>query len=168
MKVYVDLIILLNFYLDFLLLMTTSITLKRNVTIKRVILGTLVGSISIIFLFWSINNIMLFIFKIIIAISMNIITFKYKDLKYTLNNLGYFYMISIILGGFLYYLNLEFSYTHIGMIFINKGISVNAIFLIIISPLILYIYYRQAKKFKTNFNLIYEINICLKNKKTLN
>ena len=168
MKVYVDLIILLNFYLDFLLLMTTSITLKRNVTIKRVILGTLVGSISIIFLFWSINNIMLFIFKIIIAILMNIITFKYKDLKYTLNNLGYFYMISIILGGFLYYLNLEFSYTHIGMIFINKGISVNAIFLIIISPLILYIYYRQAKKFKTNFNLIYEINICLKNKKTLN
>ena len=98
---------------------------------------------------------------------MVILTFGYKDLKYTINNLGYFYMISVILGGFLYYLNLEFSYTHIGLIFINKGISVNAIFLILISPIILYIYYKQSKKFKTNYNLIYEITIGLKNKQIL-
>lgn len=168
MKVYVDLIFLLNFYLDFLLLMTTSITLKRSVSLKRILLGTFIGSTSILFLFWSINNILLFFFKLIIAILMVILTFSYKDLKYTLNNLGYFYMISVILGGFLYYLNLEFSYTHIGLIFINKGISINAIFLILISPVILYIYYRQAKQFKSNYNLIYEIEIGLKNKEKLN
>ena len=167
MKVYVDLIFLLNFYLDFLLLMTTSITLKRSASLKRILLGTLIGSISILFLFWSINNILLFFFKLIIAILMVILTFSYKDLKYTLNNLGYFYMISVILGGFLYYLNLEFSYTHIGLIFINKGISINALFLILISPGILYIYCRQAKQFKTNYNLVYEIEIGLKSKEKL-
>lgn len=167
MKVYVDLIILLNFYLDFLLLMTTSVTLKRNTSLKRILLGTLIGSLSILFLFYSISSFWLFFVKLGIAIFMVVITFGYKDLKYTLNNLGYFYMISVILGGFLYYLNLEFSYTHIGLIFINKGISVNAVFLILISPVILYIYYKQSKKFKTNYNLIYDITIGLKNKKIL-
>lgn len=167
MKVYVDLIFLLNFYLDFLLLMTTSVTLKRNVSVKKILLGTCIGSFSIFFLFYSINSILLFFFKLLIAISMVVVTFHYKDLKYTFNNLGYFYMISVILGGFLYYLNLEFSYTHIGLIFINKGISINAIFLILISPFILYIYYRQAKKFKSNYSLIYDVKIILKNNQQL-
>ncbi len=167
MKVYVDLVILLNFYLDFLLLVTTSIVLKRNITLKRILLGTIIGSISILFLFYSISSILLFFFKLFIAIIMIISVFGYKDLKYTLNNLGYFYMISVILGGFLYYLNLEFSYTHIGLIFINKGISINAVFLILISPIILYIYYKQVKKFKTSYNLIYEVEIGFKSKEKL-
>lgn len=168
MKVYVDLIIFLNFYLDFLLLITTSITLKRNSSLKRILFGTIVGSISIFFLFFNVGNFLLFFLKLAIAILMVIGTFGYKNLKYTLNNLGYFYMISVILGGFLYYLNLEFSYTHIGFIFINKGISINAIFLILISPLILYVYYRQAKKMKATYNLVYQVVISLKNKKILN
>lgn len=94
---------------------------------------------------------------------MMLIAFGYKDLKYFLNNLGYFYMISVILGGFLYYLNLEFSYTHIGLIFINKELNINAIVLILISPIILYIYTRQAKKMKATMNLTYEVFIALKN-----
>lgn len=98
---------------------------------------------------------------------MILITFGYKNVKYTINNLGYFYMISVILGGFLYYLNLEFSYTHVGLVFINNGISINAVFLILISPLILYIYYRQSQKMKTNYNLIYKIEIVLKDKKEI-
>lgn len=164
MKVYIDLVFLLNFYLDFLLLVTTSIVLKRNTSIKRILLGTIMGSISILFLFYNISSFFLFFFKLFIAIFMIISAFGYKDLKYTVNNLGYFYMVSVILGGFLYYLNLEFSYTHIGLIFINRGISINAIVLILISPIILYIYYKQVKKFKTNYNLIYEVEIGLKSK----
>lgn len=165
MKVYIDLVILLNFYLDFLLLVTTSITLKRNASIKRLFLGALFGSLSTFFLFFSVGTILLFFFKILIAIGMVLLSFQFKDLKYTFNNLGYFYMISVILGGFLYYLNLEFSYTHIGMVFINKGISVNAIFLLIISPIILYIYYKQTKNFKTSYHLMYKVVIGFKKKK---
>lgn len=167
MKVYVDLIFFLNFYLDFLLLMTTSVTLKRNASMKRLFLGTFIGSSSIFFLFYNVNYIFLFFLKLLIAILMVVSTFHYKDLKYTLNNLGYFYMISVILGGFLYYLNLEFSYTHVGLVFINKGISINLLFFIIISPVILYIYYRQAKQFKITYNLIYDVEIGLKDKEKL-
>ncbi len=167
MKVYIDLIVLLNFYIDFLLLITTSITLKRNASFKRIVLGSLLGSFSILFLFFSISSLPLFLGKISIAIAMNLMAFQYKDLKYTLNNLGYFYMLGVILGGFLYYLNLEFSYTHVGMIFINKGISINAVFLILISPIILYIYYKQSKKFKTTFHLVHQVEIGIKNSLSL-
>ena len=165
MKVYIDLVLILNLYLDFLLLMTTSIVLKRSAPLKKIGLGAIVGSLSTLFLFWNTNNILLFFFKIGLACLMNILTFGFKDIKYFVNNFGYFYMISVILGGFLYYLNLEFSYSHIGLIFINKGLNINAIFLIIFSPVILYIYYRQAKKMKSNYNLIYEVTIILKEKK---
>ncbi len=167
MKVYVDLVFLLNIYLDFLLLITTSVTLKRNASLKRIGLGTLLGSTSIFFLFWSINNILLFFIKIAIAIGMVLISFGYKDIKYLLNNLGYFYMISIILGGFLYYLNLEFSYAHIGMIFINNGISINWLVLCLFSPFILYIYYRQSQKMKSTYNLNFRITIMLRNKQKI-
>lgn len=165
MKVYVDMVFLLNFYLDFLLLMTTSIVLKRNASLKRLLLGTLLGSLSIFFLFFSLNQVLLFLFKVFIAIGMVLITFSFKDLKYTLNNLGYFYMVSVILGGFLYYLNVEFSYSHIGLIFFHHKMNISALFLLILSPIILYIYSKQSKNFKTMYNLIYDVEIVLKNKK---
>ena len=145
--------------------MTTSVVLKRNASLKRLILGTLLGSFSIFFLFFPVNQILLFLFKILIAVGMVLMAFQYKDLKYTLNNLGYFYMISVILGGFLYYLNVEFSYSHIGLIFFYHKINCNALFLIIISPIILYIYNKQSKKFKTMYNLLYDVEIVLKKEK---
>lgn len=170
MKVYVDLVFVLNLYLDFLLVMTTSLVLKRNASLKKIIFSSLLGSGSILFLFWNIPSSFLFFFKLGIAILMMLIAFGYKNLKYFLNNLGYFYMISVILGGFLYYLNLEFSYTHIGLVFINKGLNVNAVVLLIISPIILYIYNSQAKKMKSTYNLTYKVIISLKGGKkyTLN
>ena len=74
-------------------------------------------------------------------------------------------MSSIILGGFLYLLNLEFSYKHIGIIFFNNGLSINFIFLLIFSPLILYIYIKQTKKLRYNYSNYYTIERINKNKK---
>ena len=127
--------------------------------------GSFIGGISILFLFFNINSILLFIFKLIISILMTLITFKYKNIKYTLINLLYLYMSSIILGGFLYLLNLEFSYKHIGMIFYNKGLSINFITLLILSPIILYIYIKETKLLKYNYSNYYTIEIYLNNKK---
>lgn len=165
MKIYLDLVMMLNFIIDFLLLMTVSIILKRNVSINRLLIGSFIGGISILFLFININSIELFIYKIIISILMCLITFKYISIKYTLINLGYLYITSIILGGFLYLLNLEFSLKHIGIIFINKGISINFMFLLIISPIILYIYIKQSKSLKYNYNNYYNVEIIINKKK---
>lgn len=164
MKIYLDLVMILNFFIDFILLLTVSIILKRNVSIIRIMLGAFVGGISILFLFFDMNSITLFLFKIIISIFMILITFKFINIKYTLINLFYLYMTSIVLGGFLYLLNIEFSYKKVGIIFINNGFSINLIFLIIFSPIILYIYIKQSKNLKYNYSNYYNIEIIKNNK----
>ena len=103
--------------------------------------------------------------KFLISLIMILVSFGYKNFKYTMVNMLYLYMSSIILGGFLYLLNIEFSYKHIGILFFNKGLSINFIFLLIFSPIILYIYIKQTKNFRYNYSNYYNIEIFIKNKK---
>ncbi len=163
MTIYIDLIALLNFAMDFLLLITVNLTLKRNANIKRLLLGAVIGSLTLIFLFLPISNITLFIFKIIMSFIICIAAFSWKDLHYTIENMIYFYMSGTILGGFLYYLNLEFSYKHDGIVFFHHGLSINFLFLIIVSPLVLYIYIRSQKKMKSQYAHYHKLIITFKN-----
>ena len=164
MKIYLDLIMILNFFIDFILLLTVSIILKRRVKIINILIGSFIGGLSILLLFLNINSIELFFYKLIISIIMTLVSFKYKNIKYTLVNILYLYMTSIVLGGFLYLLNLQFSYKHIGIIFYNNSFSINFIFLIIFSPIILYIYIKQTKNFRNNYSNYYNIKIFIKNR----
>ncbi|MBR1417037.1 MAG: sigma-E processing peptidase SpoIIGA [Bacilli bacterium] len=125
MVIYIDLLIALNLIYDFLILKVVSIVLKRNTNNMRIFIASIIGEISILFLVLNFNYILLFICKIFLAILLNIITFNYKSIKYTIYNLSYFYMISIILGGFIYFLYL-------------KGI--NYIIIMLLIPIILFIY----------------------------
>lgn len=162
MKLYLDLIFILNFLFDLLLLLVVGIILKRNSKLSRLLLGALVGSISIFILFININSFQLFIYKIIISILMILIAFGYKNLKYTSRNLFYLYINSIILGGFLYLLNIQFSYEQTGFIFYHQGLSINWIILLITSPIILYIYSKQIILLKNNYANYYLIDIYFK------
>lgn len=164
MKIYIDLILFLNFALDFIILLTTSILLKRNTKLIRVFIGSLIGSITVLVLFIPFTTFSLFVMKIILSVIIVISTFGYVDIKYTLNNLFYFYIISIILGGFMYYLNIEFSYKNIGLVFFHKEIGTNYIFIILISPIILFLYSRMMKKYKLNISLNYKVELYIKNK----
>lgn len=147
--VYVDLVLLLNFFYDFLLLLTTSVILKRNAKIFRVILGAFIGGLSIIVLFFKFDFIQIFLIKIYLSIIMCLITFDYKDFKYLMNNILTFYFASILLGGFLYLLTIE--------------TNIKTIFLFILSPIILYIYVRQAKNLKNQIKNYYKVDLYLNN-----
>ena len=155
---------ILNFFFDFILLLSVSILLKRRVSIYRIMSGAFIGGISILFLFIDISSFQLFIYKILISIIMLLITFKYKSFIYTFKNFIFLYSTSMILGGFLYFLNIEFSYKQIGMIFINNGLSINFIFLVIFSPIIIYIYIKQGLWLKQNYNNYYKMNLIYNNK----
>ena len=159
MTVYIDGLLFLNFYLDFLLLLTVVVALKRNVKVFRIILGAFVGSLTILVLFFKIGSLELFFIKIYLSFIMCIVCFGYHDLKSFLINIGCFYIVSILLGGFLYFLNITFSYKHNGIIFFNNGFSINALFLIIISPIILYFYIKQMKLFKQKIAFSFKTNI---------
>ena len=164
MTVYIDGLLFLNFYLDFLLLLTVVVVLRRNVKLFRIILGAFVGSLTILILFFKLSSLDLFFIKIYLSFLMCIICFGYHNLKMFLTNIGFFYVVSILLGGFLYFLNITFSYKNEGLVFFNNGISVNALFLVIISPVILYFYIKQVKMFKKKVACFFKTNIYIGHK----
>lgn len=155
---------LLNFFFDFILLLSVSILLRRNVSIYKILGGSFIGGISILFLFFNINSFVLFLYKFIVSLSMILVTFGYRSISYTYKNMLYLYTTSIVLGGFLYFLNVEFSYRQSGLIFINNGLSVNVVFLIIFSPIIIYIYIKQGLWLKNNYSNYYKVQIINNNK----
>ena len=167
MKIYLDLVFILNFLYDLLLLMTVDLTLKRHTKFKRLVFSAILGAISLLILFIPCGEIILFLFKVIVSILMLLIAFGYKNVKYFGTNMLYLYMCSVILGGFLYLLNIEFSYKREGLIFYYDGFSINYLLLLIIAPIILFLYVREHKKFKSTYNYNYRVSIVFKNGKTL-
>jgi len=163
MTIYIDIVFLINFILDFLLLLTVNIALKRYSKIRRIILGALFGSISLISLFIPLNRASLFLLKIMMSLIMSLIAFGYKNFRYTFYNIIYLYMTSIILGGFLYYLKVEFSYSNKGFIFYYKGLAINYIFLFILAPIILYVFTKSIKVLKEIKNYYYKVRVIFSN-----
>lgn len=149
MIVYLDLVCLLNIFLDFILLMSVSVVLTRNAKIKRIILGSMIGGVSTLILFVHLNSFTSLIFKIILGIIMVITTFGYKNLKYTLNNLFYLYTLSFSIGGVMY-------------LFMNKMIY-NYVILIIGFFIVSILYIKQIKKFQNNYSEYYEVEIIYQN-----
>ena len=154
MTIYLDLLFLLNFIYDLLLLLTVSVTLKRNTKFKRILLGSFFGAISTFIILIPINKYLLLILKILSSVIMLIITYSFKNIKYFLNNLLYLYMTSVILAGFLYFLKLEFN-------------NLSYLISLSIAPLILYLYINEQKKLKEIVNYYKKVIITFKNNKTL-
>lgn len=162
MKVYLDLIFITNFLFDFIILLSVSIILKRNVKIIKIVLGAFFGSITVFSLFLRFNSVSLFFFKLVISIGMLLITFSFKNIRYFFKNFYYLYMVSIIMGGVLYFINIQLSYKNIGLLFITNGFNINILISIPLSIFVLYKYIKQIKNLKTNYNKYYKITIYLK------
>lgn len=165
MKIYVDLVLFLNFAFDFLLLLVVSILLRRNVSVHKLMLGAFIGSFTILCLFFRMSSFSLFLIKVLISVVMIMVSFGFRNIKYFCKNMGILYMSSMVLGGFLYFLNVQFSYSQVGLVFYHHGLGINFILLVLFSPLILYIYIKQGKAMKQNYNFYYKVNIFFQNQK---
>ena len=104
MRNYFEFVFIINFLLDFMILYGTKRILKRNVTCIRLIIGSLFGSISTFFVFFSLSSFDIFLLKVILSICIIFISFGFKGF---FNNWFYFYLISIIFGGVIYLLDLK-------------------------------------------------------------
>ena len=131
----------------------------------RILLGALVGSMSILFLFLPLSSLTLFLLKLLVSIFMILVTFGYKNISSFKKNFFYFYILSIMLGGIIYFLDITFSYKNTGLIFFNNGLSINFIVLLIIGPIILFLYIKEQKEYKKNYTLIHTVEVKIKNKK---
>lgn len=121
MKIYFEFIFILNFLLDFMILYGTKRILKRKQSILRLIVGSLIGAFTTIFLFVKITSIRLFFLKIIISSFMIISSFGIKDF---FHNIFYFYLISIIVGGVIYLFDLrDYSiFYYVSLIGLSLGV----------------------------------------------
>lgn len=92
---------------------------------------------------------------------MVLIAFKYKNIKYFLTNLLYFFMSSILLGGFIYFINLKLK-----NVILNE-LLFNTVVFLISSPIIILVYIKTSLNLKNNYSLIYKVDIYI-NKKIIN
>ena len=150
MVIYVDLVFLLNVFLDFVLLMSVSVILTRNVKIKRLLLGSIIGGLSTLLLFINVNSIISFILKIILGLLMVIVTFGYHSIKYTWNNIFYLYTLSFSVGGVMYLLMDKEYYNYLVLI---VGFSIS-----------LFFYLKMIKKYQATYSNYYEVKILIKDK----
>lgn len=161
MKVYLDLVFFINFFFDFLILLATKIVLKEIVPLWRLLVGSLVASGSIFLLFLSLNNLELFLIKVGISILIILITFGRRNF---LSDILYFYLISIILGGFLYLFDISFTYKNEGVIFFSHGLGLNLLAIIVLAPIFIYFYIKQNKKIKNQVSITHKVEIYVNKK----
>ena len=154
MKVYLDVIFFINYIYDFIILLSSSILLKRNTKIIRIILGSLFGSLTMFIYFIRMNNVELFLYKVFISSVMLVITFNYKNIRYFFKNLYYFYLIGIILGGLIFFINNNAFF-----------IKNNLIMGIILSIICIFFYINNIKDLKTNYNKYLKVKLYFNNYK---
>ena len=157
MMVYIDFLVIIDIMMNYLIIITTSIILKRITNYKRIIISSIIGLIPIIFIFIIKNRFLIFILTIIFSFFMSVIAFKYKDIIYTIKNIMYMYFTSVFLAGSIYLIN-----TNILPKIDNS--LLNVIILIIISPIITVIFIKNIRNLKSNYSNYYLIDIYLKDK----
>ena len=161
MKIYVDLVLSLNFFIDFLILYGVNKTLKENRKIINLLKCALFGSLTVLILFLKLNKIEIIIYKIVISILINLITFGFKNIK---KDIIYFYLISIIIGGSLYLIDINNKIEINGLIYTNNGRSLNKLVIIISIPLIILETLKELKSNKYINSNIYQVKIFIDKK----
>lgn len=152
MKIYIDLFFLFNIIMDAIIITSTSILLKRKTNIFRILISSLVGGISSVLMFTSLNKIFIEITSVII---MMLITFKYENLRYTLKNIFYMYILSVLLGGLIYLFNIR----------VTTNVFITYLIIIIISVEVMILYVKEMKKMKNIYNNYYKVDISFKDGK---
>ena len=154
MKIYIDLFFLFNVIMDATIITSTSILLKRKTSTLRIILSALVGGISSLFLFTSLNKILVEVLSIILMV---IIAFRYENIRYTCKNILYMYILSTLLGGIVYLFNIKVSSSTFWTYFIIIIISIEAMVL----------YIKEIRKMKNIYNNYYKVDIFFKDREKL-
>ena len=154
MKMYIDLFFIFNVIMDYSIIMSTNILLKRRTSYIRMILSSLIGGISSLVLFTSLNKIVIEIVSIVIMV---LISFGYKGIRYLINNILYMYILSTLLGGIIYLFNIK----------VSNSMFLTYLIIIVISIEIMLLYIKENKKMRSIYNNYYKVDIYFKDREKL-
>lgn len=155
MAIYIDVIWFLNFWIDLLLLLLTSIFLKRNLVKKRLLFGAFLAASSVFLLLTPLSSIYYHpIFKLLFSCCIVVTTFGFKRFSYFIENLFSFYFVSFICGGGLialhYFFNSEMAILN-GVVTTKStgfGTPVSWFFVILGFPIIWFFSKKRIDKIK--------------------
>ena len=154
MKMYIDLFFIFNVIMDYIIIMSTNILLKRRTSYIRMILSSLIGGISSLVLFTSLNKIVIEIVSIVIMV---LISFGYKGIRYLINNILYMYILSTLLGCIIYLFNIK----------VSNSMFLTYLIIIVISIEIMILYIKENKKMRSIYNNYYKVDIYFKDREKL-
>ena len=149
MIIYTDLFFLFNAIMDMIIIIGTSLILRRKTSYLRITISSILGGFSSLILFTNINNI---IVNIVIIIILSLIAFGYKSIEYTIKNIFYLYLLSTMLGGIMYLFRIKVSTNYL----------LSYLIMIIISIETVALYVKESRKLKNIYNNYYKVSICFK------
>lgn len=100
MTIYLDIVIIENLIMNYIILYATSIIAKKKIKQTRAFIASIIGTIYVIMLY--ITKLPIYssiISKIILSIIMVYIMFKPESIKMLINNILLFYLTSFVFGG---------------------------------------------------------------------
>lgn len=146
MKIYIDLFFLFNVIMDYIIVLGTSVVLKRVSSRKRIFISSLLGGVGSLFLFSGVNK---FFIEVVLIILMSLVAFGYRDYKYTIRNIFYLYFISTLLGGIIYLFNIR----------VSNSSMLTYLIIIVISIEVSILYVKEVKRIKNIYNNCYRVDI---------
>lgn len=100
MTIYIDIVLIENLIMNYIILLTTGIVLKTKIKHLRLIAGSLVGAIyTVLTYIVTIKIYSNFFFKILLSVIIIYIAFYPQNVKQMWKQLIVFYLISFVFGG---------------------------------------------------------------------
>ncbi len=153
MYVYIDLLLIINFFTDLSILLIINKLLKKSKKLIRLIISSIVGELSILIIIFNLSTITSLFYKILLSILIIKVAFNEHNKDELIKELKYFYLISIILGGIIY--------------FILENITKNKSIVIILSIFIIIYLIKTIKKYFIKIkseNIRHNLKIIINNK----
>jgi stage II sporulation protein GA (sporulation sigma-E factor processing peptidase) len=164
MIIYLDVLIVTNIILDYFLLNVTSLIVRRSINLKRIIVSSLFGGISSLYIFADIEFIVAdILYNVIIGFIMVFIVTGFNRVRELLFSFCIFIFMSFILSGFF---DMIYRYTTSDVFLSDKFIcymDVSPIFLIGATAMIYLVFcllkrVSDKKRFATSVEL--KIEVC--------
>lgn len=104
--VYVDLLLIANFLLDFCILTLTGIICKEKLCLRRLVISALVASSSVS-LFWISSTIAFIILRFMYSLIIVFLAYSFRGIKKFVIDFSIFYIMNYVLAGVLISFNLS-------------------------------------------------------------
>ena len=163
MTIYIDILFMENLILNYIILLSVNLILKKPKRYMKILLGSIIGATYTVIVYITGTTIYLnIIFKIILSIAIVWVSFSPQTIKNMWKDLLYFYLITFVFGG------ITFAMIYIikpQEIFFRYGIKIEVIILAaIIGFIIILLGFKLIKNKLTKEEMVCQVEIYLNNK----